>query len=437
MNYSKVVKSLFLASINDLAADPEKYAVQPGKDFTRNRKIGFRDFLLLFLTMEADSIKEELYRYFGRVKEAPSKAAFYKQRKKLKSDALRHLLILFEQKCKKKLFNDKYRLVACDGSAVDIFRNPNDKDTFFEPNGKSTRGFNQIHINAFFSILDKKFIDLLIQPARKRNEYKAFCQLVDRAEDDGIPNIYICDRGYASYNDFAHVMEKGHFFLIRCTDRKTEKILRFPLDDVKELDLHVDRILTRSNAKKKRLHPEYADRYRYICQEVPMDFITNEKPEYNISLRVVRIEIADGCFENIITNLPDLEFDIEDFKDLYHLRWQEETAFRDLKYPLCLKAFHSKKYEYIEQEVWARAILYNFCSEIYMQVEIDKKDTKLTYQINYTIAQKTCREFLRQHNAVDEIDVEGLIAQNIEAIRHDRTFARQQRFQLPMSFCYR
>lgn len=350
MNYSKAVKAMLLASINDLASAPEKYAVQPGKDFTRNRKIGFRDFLLLFLTMEADSIKEELYRYFGRVKEAPSKAAFYKQRKKLKSDALRHLLILFEQKCKKKLFNDKYRLVACDGSAVDIFRNPNDKDTFFEPNGKSTRGFNQIHINAFFSILDKKFIDLLIQPARKRNEYKAFCQLVDRAEDDGIPNIYICDRGYASYNDFAHVMEKGHFFLIRCTDRKTEKILRFPLDDVKELDLHVDRILTRSNAKKKRLHPEYADRYRYICQEVPMDFITNEKPEYNISLRVVRIEIADGCFENIITNLPDLEFDIEDFKDLYHLRWQEETAFRDLKYPLCLKAFHSKKYEYIERK---------------------------------------------------------------------------------------
>lgn len=181
MNDSKAVKAILLASINDLAANLEKYAVKPGKDFTRNRKMGFRDFLLLFLTMEADSIKEELYRYLGRVKEAPSTAAFYKQRKKLKSDALRHLLILFEKKCKKKLFNDKYRLIACDGSSVDIFRNPNDKDTLFEPNGKSTKGFNQIHINAFFSILDKKFIDLLVQPARKRNEYKAFCQLVDRA----------------------------------------------------------------------------------------------------------------------------------------------------------------------------------------------------------------------------------------------------------------
>ena len=58
MNYSKAVKSTLLASINDLAADPEKYAVQPGKDFTRNRKIGFRDFLLLFLTI-LDSRKHD------------------------------------------------------------------------------------------------------------------------------------------------------------------------------------------------------------------------------------------------------------------------------------------------------------------------------------------------------------------------------------------
>jgi hypothetical protein len=38
--------------------------------------------------MEADCIKEEIYRYFGRSTDAPSKAAFYKQRKKLHKDAL-------------------------------------------------------------------------------------------------------------------------------------------------------------------------------------------------------------------------------------------------------------------------------------------------------------------------------------------------------------
>lgn len=79
---------------------------------------------------------------------------------------------------------------------------------------------------------------------------------------------------------------------------------------------------------------------------------------------VARFEIAPGSYENIITNLPDIEFDFEDFKDLYHMRWDEENSFRDLKYPLCLKAFHSKKYEYIVQEIWARAILAQYIEPI-------------------------------------------------------------------------
>ena len=434
MKYSYAVKAMLFASINTLIANPENYAVCPGKDFSRNRKLGVKDLILLLLTMEADCIKEELYRYFGRTTDTPSKAAFYKQRQKLKDDALRSLLISFNKKCNKHLLHKKYSIIACDGSAADIFRNPKDPDTFFEPNGKSTRGFNQIHINAFFSILDKKFTDLVVQPGRKRNEYSAFCQMVDRCDIQN-PVIYLCDRGYASYNNFAHVMESGQFFLIRCTDVKTEQILGFSLDGVKTLDYHVERILSRSKSKKKRLHPELAEQYRHVCRDVPMDYLTESRTEYGISLRIIRIEIAEGCYENLITNLPDLDFDLDDFKDLYHLRWNEETAYRDLKYPLCLKAFHSKQYKYIVQEVWARAILYNFCSEISMHVEVPKKNRKHIYQINYSQAIKICRDFLR--SSTQTLDVEGLIAQNIEPIRPGRTFARQARFKLPMSFCYR
>ena len=389
----------------------------------------------MLLTMEGDCIKEELYRYFGRSTDTPSKAAFYKQRKKVKEDAFRSLLVSFTQKYQKKLLKGKYSLVACDGSAADIFRNPDDSDTFFEPNGKSTRGFNQIHINAFFSVLDKKFTDLLIQPARKRNEYSAFCQMVDRSESD-TPVIYLCDRGYASYNAFAHVIESGQFFVMRCTDDKTEKILGFPLDNIQQLDYHVERILSRSQSKKKRLHPEQEEQYRFVCKNVPMDYITQGHPEYRLSLRIIRIELSDSCYENLITNLPELDFDFDDLKDLYHLRWDEETSFRDLKYPLCLKAFHSQKYEYIIQEVWARAILYNFCSEIAMAVEIPEKKRKYVYKVNYSEAIKICRDFLRIHDGTT-LDVEGLIAQNILPVRPGRTFPRQARFKLPISFCYR
>lgn len=437
MKYSEYVKAILTATINEFASDPNNYALNPGKDFSRNRKLGFKDFLLMFLTMEGDCIKEEIYRYFGRITSAPSKAAFYKQRAKLKWDALRNFLFLFNRKLSKNLYKNQYQLIACDGSAVDIYRNPNDPDTFFEPNGKSTRGFNQIHINALYSILDRRFTDLVIQPGRKRNEYSAFCEMVDHDNSDPNTLIYICDRGYASYNDFAHVIEKNQLFLIRCTDKKTEGILGFSLDGVKELDYHVDRILSRSQSKKKHLQPDKEDHYKHICKNVPMDFISKEHLEYFISLRIVRIEITPGCFENLITNLPDLAFDIHEFKNLYHLRWTEENAFRDIKYPLCLKAFHSKKYEYIVQEVWARAILHNFCAEIMLHVTLEKRDTKHQYQVNYSEAFKISRKFLRIHDGVTTLDVEGLIAQNIEAIRPDRIFAHQQRFKLPLSFCYR
>jgi len=437
MKYSESIKAKLLTTIHEISTDPSKYAVNPRKDFTRNRKIGIKQLLLMFLTMEGSCIKEELYRYFGRTTDAPSKAAFYKQRQKLRKDALRNLLLAFNKKLKKTLYNRKYQFIACDGSTLDIFRNPNDPDTFFRPNNKSTRGFNQIHVNAFYSILDRRFTDLVIQPGRKRNEYSAFCQMVDAADKADPPTVYFCDMGYSSYNNFAHIIENGQYFLIRCNNKRAEGILGYSLDNVREIDCHVDRILSRSQSKKKMSRPKQADRYRHVSQSVPMDYLDSNRTEYDVSLRVVRFEIKKGCFENIITNLPDIGFDFEDFKDLYHLRWSEENAFRDIKYPLCLKALHSKKYDYIIQEVWARAILHNFSSEIITNVDIEKRDTKHDYQANFSEGFKTCREFLRIHDKITLLDVEGLIAQNIEPIRPGRTFARMHRFKLPISFCHR
>lgn len=81
--------------------------------------------------------------------------------------------------------------------------------------------------------------------------------------------------------------------------------------------------------------------------------------------------------------------------------------------------------------------MYNFCSEIAMAVEIPEKKTKHVYQVNYSEAIKTCRDFLRIHDGTTTLDVEGLIAQNILPVRPGRTFARQARFKLPISFCYR
>lgn len=323
MNYSDSIKAILLAAINDLSKTPEKYAVKPGVDFIRNRKLGFKDYMLMFLTMEADCIREEMYRFFGRTIDAPSKAAFYRQRKKIREDAFRNLLLAFNRKLPKKLYNDKYEFWACDGSSCDIFLNPEDKDTYFEPNGKSTRGFNQIHINAMFSLLDKRFTDILVQPARKRNEYSAFCSMVDSAD---IPEhykvIFFGDRGYTSYNNFAHVIEKGQYFLIQCNDKRASGMMGYPVDTLPAFDKDISLILTRSKAVSKYSRPELFSSYRYIYQNAPMDYLNDQRTEYDLALRLLRIQLDDGSYENIATNLPEEEFKAEDFKPLYHLRWQ-------------------------------------------------------------------------------------------------------------------
>lgn len=438
MKFYENLKSILLSTIDELASDPTLYARNPGKDFTRNRKLSFKQFIQMLLTLEGECLKEELYLFFGRNEDTPSKAAFYKQRQKLHKDALANLLFAFNKKLKRRLYKGKYQLIACDGSSLDIYRNPDDPDTFYETNGKSTKGFNQVHVNALYSILDERYTDLIVQPGRKHNEYSAFCQMVDNApKDNNIKSIYICDRGYASYNSYAHVIENGQYFLIRVTDKKTEQLLGKSISDITTLDTSLERILSRSQSKKHRLYPERENEYRHISKEVTFDYITDENPEYIIPLRIIRFELSDGKYENLITNLPVHEFHTEDFKELYFMRWNEETAFRYLKYSLCLKALHTKKFDYVIQEVWARAILFNFSSEITKQVKPkENPKRKHKYEINHTEAFKTCRAFLRIHDGTT-FDVEAVIASNIEPVRPDRKYKREHRYMKPMTFAYR
>jgi len=96
--------------------------------------------------------------------------------------------------------------------------------------------------------------------------------------------------GYASYNNFAHVIENDQYFLICCNDCRMGRIQGRSMDDVKELDVYVDCILSKSQSKKARLHS---------------GLYNSGHPGYSISLCVTRFELLDGCFEKIITNLPD------------------------------------------------------------------------------------------------------------------------------------
>jgi len=386
--------------------------------------------------MGSDTTNNELLKYFNYSTDTLSNSAFYQQRKKLLPDTFSYLLRQFNSRFPLALYKGKYNLVASDGCEFNIARDPNDFDTFHPPSGKSTKGFNMLHTTAFFDLLTKRYLDCLVKPGRKKNEFQAICDLADRYPYGGSP-IFIADRGFSSYNFFAHAGENDMFFIVRAKDINVRRLLK--LDALpNNLDTCAEIILTRTQSKKRWRRPDLAEHYRYISSEVAFDYIeVGSYDEYQLSLRIVRFETTAGVFQNVITNLPVDEISADEIEELYRLRWGIETSFRDLKHTIGATNFHSKKPEYIEQEIWARLILFNFCAVITTHVVITNKGRKHIYQVNFVMAIKICLNFIRLRENEPPPDVEGLIGKFTLPIRHGRAYARQHRFQLPASFCYR
>jgi hypothetical protein len=439
MSFAEQVKSSLLKIISDMATHPEDFSKNPKADFSRSRKLDFSALLHLIISMEAGTVRDELLKFFSYDTHTATNSAFFQQRAKLRDNTLPHIFYTFNSLYPCTLYKDKYQLLASDGSSFTFTRNPLDPDSYFAPDGKSTNGYNQVHVVPVFDLLSKRYTDCVVQPIRKKNEFKALCTLIDRHQSpSGIKPIFIADRGFHSLNVFAHAIEHDSYFLVRATDIKMQRLLAADLPSEDCFDIQINRILTRTNSKKKRLHPELSDQYKYVCKEVAFDYIDTEKQtEYPIALRVLRFQISETGYENIITNLPPEEFPLEEIKHLYHLRWGIETSFRELKYVIGALNFHSKKREYIEMEVWARLLLYNFCSIITGHVVINRKGRKHDLQVNYSAAYKACHYFLRLHNGEAPPDIESLIEKNTLPIRPDRKYARQHRFRVPVSFTYR
>ena len=434
MSFPQKVKSTLWAVVDAMACNTSLFVKNPEKDFTRDRKLGFVQLIHFFLCMGSGCINHELLKYFYFLPdEVPTASAFIRQRAKLLPETFHHILTQFNLRFPTKGLWGRYSLIAADGCEFNIARNPQDPSTFHPASGRSKKGFNSLHTISLYDLLSKRYLDVVIQPGRHKNEFAALCQLIDRYIYGGCP-IFVADRGFASYNIFAHALEKGCFFAIRAKDVNTRRLLA--ADSLpQQIDKWVDVIFTRSNSKKKRLHPELAPFYRYICKAVPFDFITDSCPEYPMRLRVVRFQIAEGVYENIITNLPSDEFSLEQIKHIYHLRWGQETSFRDLKHTIGTANFHSKSPEYIGFEILCRMTLYNFCTIITMEVPIKKRTGKWEYQVNLSMAIKICFEFLSDRMGPGSVN--DLISRYILPIRPERTYARQLRFQAPASFAYR
>ena len=288
----------------------DQFVKNPEKDFSRNRKLTFEKMIELILTMGGGNLSKELLEYSGYAIETATTSAFVQQREKIKSSAFEYLLNEFINSFEDIQSYEGYKLLASDGTNLNIPRDPNDADTYYQAK-HGARGYNLLHSNAIYDLCTKLYVDAYIQPSRKENEHRALAYMIDRSRITENA-ILITDRGYESYNVLAHIAEKGWKYVIRVKDVDSYGILSgLRLPDEPEFVKEIHLTLTR---KQTNTVKSQSDIYKFLPKGVVFDYLDQNNLFYSISFRAVRLKLSDGVYETLITNLHSTEFPLTNSK---------------------------------------------------------------------------------------------------------------------------
>ncbi len=348
--YADFIKKKLDTVLTEIQEYSWLFVNNPKKDFTRNRKLNFKEILNILLSIGGNSLNIELMKYFSYDPEAATCSAFVQQRKKILPEALEYLFSKFTSLAVNPNYYDGYRMLAVDGSDLCIAHNPNDEKNYFRAT-ESAKGYNILHLNAMYDLCSRTYMDTIIQSGREENEFQALIDMVDRSDIEE-KAIIIADLGYENYNVFEHIVKKNWNYVISVKD-------------------------------------------------------------------IYSNGIASGL------SIPD--------KEIYHIRWGIETSFRELKYVIGLTSFHSKKADYILQEIFARLTMYNFCEIITTHIVIQQKNRKYSYQVNFTMAISICMHYFRCRNVGLPPNAEALIKE----MYYLYEMVRKVRTKFAVSFVYR
>lgn len=390
------------------------------------------------LAFRGGTLNHEIMDFFGLDPSAGTSSAFIQRRSAILPEAFESLFHDFSRSVDENKLYRGLRLLAVDGSDLQIAANPKDPDSYY-PGVNGQRAYNLLHINAMYDLHQHIYVDALVQKSRKADESAALTAMVDRSAIESA--LLLADRGYESYNNLAHIQEKGWNFLIRIKDGTAgiASGLALPATDEFDVPFHLKLTNKQSNEVKELLKDK--NHYRHITNTIRFDYLPRTSRKYDpavffeLHFRIVRFPISDTACETIITNLDASAFPLHDIKRLYAMRWGIETSFRNLKHTLGLLHLHAKKVEFVLREIFAKLTMYNFCELITQSVVIRQAQKTHTYKVNFSDAVHICRQFFL--GAVPPPILEAMLMRYISPIRPGRKDTRKLTQKSSASFTYR
>lgn len=326
--------------------------------FTRDRKMGFKNTILLMLNGIKQSLQVEINSFFDNVlkrNDSISKQAFSEARQKISPTAFIELNdaivnTIYEKNDEYKLWNG-YRLCAIDGSVLEV---PNTKELrevygyAYNNAGSAARA----KFSCVYDILNKIILKSKIESYDIGERRLAFSMISELIGTHSKKDLMLFDRGYPSNEFMAFLLDNNISFLMRASKNRSAEVMK-----AKNLD-----------------------------QVTSFDY---KNKTYKI--RILRFLLTSGQEEILITTLFDKQFSVEVLKELYFMRWGIETKYNDLKNRLEIENFSGTTKIAIEQDFYATMYLSNMVElarnqgDEELASESETKSNKYERKLNFNI----------------------------------------------------
>ena len=122
-------------------------------------------------------------------------------------------------------------------------------------------------------------------------------------------------------------------------------------------------------------------------------------PDTPLKLRLIRVDLPTGEVEVLATSVLDVErISVEEFTDLYHLRWPVEEKFKQLKFRANIENWSGKSALTVFQDIysclWACNLTVLLGSPLEAEIENRTAKRKHPYQLNWANALACVKRWL-------------------------------------------
>lgn len=385
------------------------------EDFSRDRKLDFINTFSLILRGNKKSLQANINAFLQEAKqeqEIYSKQAFSKGRQRIKPEAFLELFTLITD----NFYNTEviktyrgFRVTAIDG----IYYSLPNTDELYQIYGALHHKLGALQVQSqgscLYDVLNGVMMDVKMLPYVASERHIVELHLKKLQECKFEKELVLMDRGYPSRELMDSFNDKGFNFLIRCPKDGFIKEIR----NLKSEDENISYFYRSKGSKETR----------------------------KIPLRAISIILENGNEEILITNLLDETFTVQDFKELYRLRWNIETRYDVIKNKLQIENFSGNTPIAILQDFYATMYLTNMAAFAQMDCEKElekkqkKEDQEYEYKPNVSMIISTLKlDFIKMFLEHSERKQKKIFKRVMNQLRHyvipirpNRSFKRQHK----------